>query len=127
MTWSSGLPLGDEAMSVKVTVRQLQEKLPELLDRAVESGEECIVQRNGKDYAVVVSVREWRRRSLGRRLDTLGPAYRLPKRKQSRAEQLLGKNQLGALTPAERRELDALLRECDAVMLRRAAAMDRLP
>ena len=114
-------------MSVKVTVRQLQEKLPELLDRAVESGEECIVQRNGKDYAVVVSVREWRRRSLGRRLDTLGPAYRLPKRKQSRAEQLLAKNQLGSLTPAERRELDALLRECDAVMLRRAAAMDRLP
>ena len=55
-----------------MTVRQLQEQLPELLDRAVEDGEECVVQRNGKDYAVIVSAREWRRRSVGRLLDGPG-------------------------------------------------------
>ena len=48
-------------MSVKVTVRQLQEQLPELLDHTVESGEECIVQHHGKAVAVLVSLHEWRR------------------------------------------------------------------
>lgn len=113
-------------MSLKVTVRQLQDQLPELLDRAVENGEECIVQRNGKDYAVIVSVREWRRRRVGRRLDSLGPAYRLSGAKQARADQLLAKNQQERLSRAERRELDGLLHECDAVMLRRGIALDRL-
>jgi prevent-host-death family protein len=114
-------------MPVKVSVHQLQDHLPELLDQVVKTGEEYVVQRDGKDCAVIVSARQWRRRGLGQRLDALGIAYRLGGVKQARAEQLLAAKQLGALTPAERRELKALGRECDAIMLRRAAALDKLP
>ena len=32
-------------------------------------GEEYVIQRNGKDYAILVSVQEWRRRTLAKRLD----------------------------------------------------------
>ena len=115
-----------DPMSMKVTIHQLQEQLPDLLERTIQSGEECIVQRNGKDYAVIVSARTWRRRTVGRRLDALGPAYRLAAEKQTRAEELLAKNQEGQLTRAERRELDTLLRECEDIMLRRSAALDHL-
>jgi prevent-host-death family protein len=135
-------------MSLKVTVRQLQEQLPDLLDRAVKNGEECIVQRNGKDYAVLVSAKAWRRhtkdngrprpapmkakeqqrrvREIGKRLDALGPEYRLSKEKQARIKALLEKNKDGLLTRAERRDLNALLRESEEVMLRRAEAMDKI-
>jgi prevent-host-death family protein len=133
-------------MSVKVSVHQLREQLPELLDRAVESGEECIIQRDGQDYAVLVSAREWqrrahdldhgqppsariaaqerRRREVGRALDALGPEYRLSPEKQARAEELLERKE--RLTPDERGELEELLRESDAVILRRAEALKRI-
>ena len=113
-------------MSVKVTIRELQEGLPEMLDRAVETGEEYIVERNGRDYAVIVSASEWKRRTLGRRLDALGPAYRLSRAKQSRAEELLARRKSNRLSRAERLELSDLLRECDTIMMRRAEAMDRI-
>ena len=83
---------------MKVTVPQLQEQLPALLEHTVQSGEECIVQRQGKDYAVLVSARAWRQRTLGRQLDALGPAYRLAKEKQQRVEALLTKQQERRLT-----------------------------
>src|SRR5947207_14250727 len=98
-------------MSVRVTVQQLQEQLPELLDRAVQSGEEYIVERDGHDYAVIIGAREWgrrrtgeapspptpavadaeegRSRQIGSRLDALGPEYRLPPERQERMEALL--------------------------------------
>jgi prevent-host-death family protein len=132
-------------MSVKVSVRQLQEQLSELLNRAVESGEECIIQRDGQDVAVLVSAREWQRRTrrparepaapagtleqerrrheIGRQLDALGPEYRLSADQQARAEELLARK--GNLTPAERGELERLLRISEAVMQRRADALDR--
>jgi len=113
-------------MSVRVTVRELQEQLPDLLDRAVDSGEAYIVERNGEDYAVIISARQWRRRTIGRRLDALGLKYRLAREKQAQAEELLSKNQHGRLARAERRELDALLRECDDILLRRAEALDTM-
>jgi prevent-host-death family protein len=53
-------------MSTTLTIRELQERLPELLDHAVQTGEEYLVQRNGKDCAVVVSACEWKRRTLGK-------------------------------------------------------------
>jgi antitoxin (DNA-binding transcriptional repressor) of toxin-antitoxin stability system len=111
---------------MKVTVPQLQEQLSALLEHTVQSGEECIVQRQGKDYAVLVSARAWRQRTLGRQLDALGPAYRLAKEKQQRVEVLLIKQQERRLTSAERRELTDLLQECDAIMLRRVEALDTL-
>jgi prevent-host-death family protein len=113
-------------MSVKVSLQQLQNRLSELLDDAVQTGEEYVVQRNGQDYAVIVSVQEWRRRTLNRRLDALGPAYRLSRDKQARVEALLAADEERNLTPAQRRELRALLRECDAILARRGKALDRL-
>ena len=111
---------------MKVTVHQLQEQLPTLLEQTVQSGEACIVQRQGKDYAVLVSARVWRQRTLGRRIDALGSAYRLAKEKQERVEILLAKQKERRLTSAEQRELTTLLQECDAIMLRRAEALDTL-
>jgi prevent-host-death family protein len=135
-------------MSVRVPFHQLQEQLQELLDRTVESGEECVVQRDGEDYAVIVSAREWRRhgragetaakvatsadleedriREIGRRLDALGPEYRLAGEKQERMEELLDKEKRTPLKPAERAELEALAAECDEIMLRRAQALPRI-
>jgi prevent-host-death family protein len=112
-------------MAVKISIRELQEHLPELLDRAVQTGEAYVVQRNGKDYAVVVSARDWKRRSIGKQLDALGPAYRMAPEKQQRTDQLLAISKERRLTRTERRELDALLSDADDVMLRRADAMER--
>jgi antitoxin (DNA-binding transcriptional repressor) of toxin-antitoxin stability system len=114
-------------MPVKVSMHHLQDCLPELLDQVVKTGEEYVVQRDGKDCAVIVSARQWRRRALGQRLDALDTAYRLGGAKQARAEQLLAARLLRALTATERRELKALGRECDAILRRRAAALDRRP
>jgi prevent-host-death family protein len=135
-------------MSVRVTLHQLQEQLPELLDRAVESGEECVVQRDGEDYAVIISAREWQQQKsnrelgqpsvtstgsenprieeIGRRLDALGPEYRLSSDRQERMEELLEREKRTPLTPAERSELEALAEECDQIMLRRAQALHRV-
>jgi antitoxin (DNA-binding transcriptional repressor) of toxin-antitoxin stability system len=125
-SWEDTMLRKRDPMSVKVTIHQLQDQLQDLLERTVQSGEECVVQRDGKDYAVIVSARAWRRRTVGRRLDALGPAYGLAHEKQMRTEELLAKNQEGRLTRAERRELNALLRECEDIMLRRAKALDSL-
>jgi antitoxin (DNA-binding transcriptional repressor) of toxin-antitoxin stability system len=113
-------------MSVKVTVRQVQEQLPELMQRAVETGESCVVQRDGRDYAVIVGVREWKRRRLGTSLDSLGPAYRLTIIQQQRTEELLAESKQRRLTRAEQRELNTLVYESEEVLLRRTAALERL-
>ena len=113
-------------MSIKVSLRQLEEQLAELLESVAETGQEYIVQRNGKDYAVIVNVRQWRRRTVGQQLDALGSGYRLAKDKQARVEQLLAAKERRTLTAAEQRELRSRLRECDSVLQRRAAAMDQL-
>ena len=55
-----------------------------LLMFAEANGDECVVQRYGKDCAVIVNIRQWRRRSIGQRLDALGPDYRLSEAKQAR-------------------------------------------
>jgi prevent-host-death family protein len=114
-------------MTVRVSVQQLRERLPDLLDGAVNGGQACVVRRNGKDYAVIVGVSEWRRRTASKRLDELGPGYKLSRQMQARAAELLAKQKAGGLTRAQRRELDTLLREADDVMLRRAGAMGRVP
>jgi antitoxin (DNA-binding transcriptional repressor) of toxin-antitoxin stability system len=114
-------------MSLRMTARQFQEQWPDVLDQALKGSPVYIIERNGQDCAVLVSARQWRQRIIGRQLDALGSEYRLAKEKQQRAEALLAKNRRQPLTRAERRELNALLRESDQIMLRRAAAMDRIP
>jgi PHD/YefM family antitoxin component YafN of YafNO toxin-antitoxin module len=113
-------------MSAKLPIRELPERVQQILDRAIRTGQECVVERNGKDYAVIVSARAWRRRTVGRLLDKQGPGLRLDSAKQLRAEQLLAKQKAHRLTRVERRSLNNLLRECDALIRRRADAMDRL-
>src|SRR2546430_123461 len=98
-------------MSFRINVHELTDRLPDLLDHAVKSGEECIIQRDGQDYAVLISAEEWRKHTgqdhgappvsapagdqeqrLGAArawLDTLGPDYRLSTDKQARIEDLL--------------------------------------
>ena len=71
-------------MSIKVSMHELHDQLPELLDQVVKNGEEYVVQRDGKDCAVIVSTRQWRRRKAGQLLDGLGDAYRLSSPKQAR-------------------------------------------
>lgn len=133
-------------MSVRITIDQLQEQLPELLNRAAQSGETYVIERDGEECAVLVGAREWRARNpepgqgdpspsgnededdqerrlleIGAKLDALGPEYRLSPAKQARAEELLSRK--SSLNRAESRELSALLRESDAIMLRRAEAI----
>ena len=67
-----------------------------------------------------------RRRGVGLRLDALDPAFRLSPKKQARIEGLLAENERRRLSPCEHRELKALLRECDSLMLRRTSALQRL-
>lgn len=113
-------------MSMNVTVRQLQKHLPDILDRTVNEDQVCIIERGGETYAVIVSARQWRGRTIGKKLDALGPDYRVAKEKQTRAEELLAESKRRRLSRAERRELNGLLGEADRIMLQRAAAMDRV-
>jgi prevent-host-death family protein len=110
-------------MSLKVTIRQLQNNLPEILNRAVRNESVHIVEGNGQDVAVIISAREWRRLLIGRQLDALGADYRLSKDKQRRTEELLSKSKQTRLTRQEQQELNALLREADAILLRRATVL----
>lgn len=112
-------------MSTKVTVSELREHLPDILDRAVRDDQPCIIERGGETYAVIVSARQWRRETIGRRLDALGPEYKLTKEKQARAEELLVESKRRPLTRTERRELNSLLVESESIMVRRAGAMSR--
>lgn len=109
-------------MSVNVTVSQLQEHLPEILNRTIAVDDVCVIERNGENIAVIVSLRQWRR-TVGEQLDALGAGYRFATDKQQRTEELLAKERL---TRAERRELDRLLDEADEILLRRAEALVNL-
>lgn len=113
-------------MSLRVNVSQLQKQLPELLDQTVQTNDPCLIERNGQPYAVLVSIHEWRRQTVGKKLDALGPSYRLSKTQQKRIEELLVQKQTRPLTRAEQQELKKLLEESDAVMLRRAQALERI-
>ncbi len=113
-------------MSLKINVRQLQEQLPEVLERTVQADDVCVIERNGQPYAVLVSIREWRRQTVGKRLATLGPQYRLNATQQKRTEALLAQQNTRRLTRAEQRELHTLLQESEAIMLARAEALARV-
>ena len=110
-------------MNVTISVNQLQKNLPEILNRTVADDDVCVIERNGENIAVIVSLREWKRRTVGERLDALGSEYKLATSKQRRTENLLAKDRL---TRAEEKELETLLREADDIMLRRAQALDNL-
>lgn len=110
-------------MSLKVSVKQLEKNLPEIIDRAAAGDDVYMVERDGKNIAVIVSLSLWRRsRAIGEQLDALGGKYRLAADEQKRAEELLSR---GRLTAAEEKELKELLEKADEVMLRRAEALEK--
>ena len=111
-------------MSVRATVRQMKDRFEDYLQKAVEEGTPCVVHDHGKDCAVLVSLRDWDRRELGRWLDDLGSEYRVSPTIQRRAEELLSEQGRRELSAEEKRELKLILKECDKVMLRRAKAME---
>ncbi len=92
----------------------------------MEADDVCVIERNGQPYAVLVSIREWRRRTVGKRLDALGPQYRLSVLQQKRTEELLAQQSTRRLTRAEQRELQALLQASEAILLARAEALARV-
>jgi prevent-host-death family protein len=130
-------------MSVTISFEELQQQLSDLLSRAARGDEEYIIERDGEEYVVILSARQWRSQpgvvaahqpasgldqrnglaAVSRRVDHLGPEYRLAAEKQARTEELLARD--GQLTPAERSELDDLVREADEILLRRARALDQ--
>src|SRR5436309_13898807 len=96
-------------MSLKITVQQLQEQLPELLDHAVAGGEECIIERDGQEYAVLIGAREWRRLHQG-------SSNRSPRRAALRSEAVgaAGPDGLPASRRETRSDQDRRLREIGA-------------
>ncbi len=113
-------------MSLKVSVDQLQKQLPELLSRTIKANDVCLIERNGQPYAVLVGIHEWERQVIGKRLDALGPTYRLSRERQKRTEALLARQETRRLTRLEQRELNALVQESESVMLRRAEGLERI-
>lgn len=113
-------------MSVRVTLQQVENDLSGLLDQVAESGEEFVVQRKGKDCAVIVSALQWRRRKAAQRLDGLPSSQPLSSARQKRAEFLLTAKKQRSLTVAERQELKNLLQECEKILRERANALDAI-
>ncbi len=133
-------------MSVRVTLEQFREQFPELIGRAAESDEAYIIERDGEEFAVLVSAREWRRRTqngdppalalagapdlerrrqmVGDRLDGLGSEFRLASEKRARIMDLIRRK--ATLSALERHELEELVGEADELTLKRAEALDRL-
>ncbi len=58
-------------MSVLASSREVKAEFDDYLTKVVEDGEPCVVQRERKNYAVLVSHNDWQRRELGRHLDAL--------------------------------------------------------
>ena len=52
-------------MSKTLSVWEAQTQLPELVTRAAQDSEPCYIEHNGKAVAVLVSLRQWRRREHG--------------------------------------------------------------
>jgi prevent-host-death family protein len=131
-------------MSTTLSVEEAQAQLPKLVCRTEKRATPCYIQRNGRPVAVLVSVREWRRRegtesglqevaaeaherrtrAYERALKQLGPDYWLDPDQQARLKELVEKEDFGgSLSALERRELSQLLRRHEQLMARRAAAM----
>ncbi|HEX4948118.1 MAG TPA: hypothetical protein VFZ34_15710 [Blastocatellia bacterium] len=61
--------------------------------------------------------------TINERIDALGSQYRLAVDKQQRVEELLAQAQLA---DKEKEELEAILNEAEAILLRRALALSKV-
>ncbi|MBI3328337.1 MAG: type II toxin-antitoxin system prevent-host-death family antitoxin [Nitrospinae bacterium] len=123
-------------MDTVVTVKDVQQRLNELLERAFQ-GERVIIRQRGKPPLALTRldasaekaslpshVPETKKQRLVRAAAKLGNRFRLSSTQQRRLEALGQKNKQGTLTEGERAELFHLLHQLEELSRQRAQALD---
>jgi antitoxin (DNA-binding transcriptional repressor) of toxin-antitoxin stability system len=131
-------------MTTKISMRQAQEELPDLVGRAARDREPCFIQQRGKTVAVLVGLRAWqarqrripkgadrdresRLRAYEAKMKRLGPEYWLSAVQRQRLKELVEKDDASEHpTGEERRELRLLLKRHEQLLVKRAAAIQAL-
>jgi len=126
-------------MDTIVTVKDIQQRLSELLQRAAQ-GERVIIRQRGKPSLALIKLHEADEQTTlpgpetdtkGQRLERaagkLGKRFRLSSAQQRRLESLGQKNKQGTLTEAERSELCQLLHTLEELSRQKAQALAELP
>jgi len=126
-------------MDTIVTVKDMQQRLSELLQRAAQ-GERVIIRQRGKPSLALIKLNEADEQTTlpgpetdtkGQRLERaagkLGKRFRLSSAQQRRLESLGQKNKQGTLTEAERAELFQLLHTLEELSRQKAQALAELP
>jgi len=128
-------------MDTIVTVKDMQQRLRELLQRAAQ-GERVIIRQRGKPSLALIKLNEadeqttlprpetdTTRQRLERAAGKLGKRFRLSSAQQRRLESLGQKNKQSTLTEteAERSELFQLLHTLEELSRQKAQALAELP
>jgi prevent-host-death family protein len=126
-------------MDTIVTVKDMQQRLSELLQRAAQ-GERVIIRQRGKPSLALIKLNEADEQTTlpgpetdtqGQRLERaagkLDKRFRLSSVQQRRLESLGQKNKHGILTEAERTELCQLLHTLEELSRQKAQALAELP
>jgi len=126
-------------MDTIVTVKDMQQRLSELLQRAAQ-GERVIIRQRGKPSLALIKLNEADAQTTlpgpetdtkGQRLERaagkLGKRFRLSSAQQRRLESLGQKNKQGTLTETERTELFQLLHTLEELSRQKAQALAELP
>jgi prevent-host-death family protein len=126
-------------MDTIVTVKDMQQRLSELLQRAAQ-GERVIIRQRGKPSLALIKLNEADEQTTlpgpeidtkGQRLERaagkLGKRFRLSSAQQRRLESLGQKNKQDTLTEAERTELFQLLHTLEELSRQKAQALAELP
>ncbi len=125
-------------MDTIVTVKDMQQRLSELLQRAAQ-GERVIIRQQGKPSLALIKLSEsdelttspeqesdTQRPHLERAAGKLRKRFRLAPAQQRRLEILGQKNKHGTLTDAERTELFQLLHTLEELSRQKAQALTEL-
>jgi prevent-host-death family protein len=128
-----------EKMDTIVTVKDMQQRLSELLQRAAQ-GERVIIRQQGQPSLALMKLNEsdefttspgqesdTQRQHLERAAGKLRKRFRLSPAQQRRLEILGQKNKQGTLTEAERTELFQLLHTLEELSRQKAQALTELP
>jgi prevent-host-death family protein len=128
-----------EKMDTIVTVKDMQQRLRELLQRAAQ-GERVIIRQQGKPSLALIKIDESdqqqtlpgqeidaQRQHLERAAGKLRKRFQLSPTQQRRIEILGQKNKQGTLTEAERTELFQLLHTLEELSRQKAQALAELP
>ena len=126
-------------MDTIVTVKDMQQRLSELLQRAAQ-GERVIIRQRGKPLLALMKLNEsdaqttlprqetaTQRQHLERAAGKLSKRFRLAPAQQRRLEILGQKNKQGTLTEAERTEIVQLLHTLEELSRQKAQALAERP